>query len=88
MTDFVPIDASRARNDFFNILMRAYKGETFLVKKGGIPVAKISKPELTNKRNILEFAGALKKLNEKEIINYIYKARKDSSYLKRKLPSL
>lgn len=88
MTDFIPIDASYARNDFFNILMRAYEGETFLVKKGGIPVAKITKPDLIKKKNILVFAGVLKKLNEKKIINYIYKARKDSSYLKRKLPSL
>lgn len=88
MTGLIPIDASYARSDFFNILMRAYEGETFLIKKGGIPVAKITKPDLAKKKNILAFAGILKELNEKKIINYIYKARKDPSFLKRKLPAL
>lgn len=88
MPNLVYIDASKARSNFFNILMRVYAGEIFLVKKSGIPVAKISKPDISKKGNVLDFAGVLKELEEKKILNYIYKGRKDSKTSKRKLPTL
>lgn len=88
MVEVTNIDASKARNNFFNILMRAYKGEVFLIKKAGIPVAKISKPSLDNKRSILDFAGALKKINDKKLIKRIYNVRKDSLIFPRKLPAI
>jgi len=88
MTYTTPIDASKARNDFFNILMRAYKGESFLVKKSGIPMAKIIKADNYSEADIISFAGKLKNINEKKAIKDIYRRRKDSVIHKRKIPKI
>lgn len=88
MPNFIPIDASKARNDFFNLLARVYEGDVFLVKKSGIPVAKMVKPETSKGEDIMEFAGKFKDLKDKKLVASIYKTRKDSVGRKRKLPTI
>ena len=82
------VNASAARSNFFDILDKVYTaGESFLVKKSGIPVAVISKPVVKNK-NIMDFAGIWKNINVDKTINYIKSGRSDSGKLKRKLPNV
>lgn len=88
MPELIVIDASKARSDFFNLLLRAYKGEAFLIKKSGIPVAKIARPDLDNVSNILKFAGAFKDIDDRKMVKNIYHRRRDSLNLKRNLPKL
>lgn len=89
MNNLIPIDASRARNEFFKILERVYlEDEAFLVKKAGIPVAEIKKPKKVKRKDILEFAGIWKDLEAKKIIDYLYEGRKDKGKAKRKLPKV
>lgn len=82
------IDASKARIDFFKILDLVYlKNESFFIKKAGIPVAEISKPKSLSKgKSILAFAGIWSDIEDDQIINSIYTARKDNKTFKRKLP--
>ncbi|MGB9706827.1 MAG: hypothetical protein ACPLXP_02010 [Microgenomates group bacterium] len=57
----IPIDASRARNEFFNLLRRVYLEDVvFLVKKAGIPVAEISRTKEIKKKSLSSFAGIWK----------------------------
>lgn len=57
----IPIDASKARNGFFNLLKRVYLEDVvFLVKKAGIPVVEISKAREIKKKNLTAFAGIWK----------------------------
>lgn len=57
----IPIDASKARNEFFNLLRRVYLEDVvFLVKKAGIPVAEISRTREIKKKNLALFAGIWK----------------------------
>jgi len=89
MNNVTFIDASKARTDFFKILDWVYfNDKTILIKKAGIPVAKISKPKsLSIKKNILKFAGVWSNINSKKIINLIYEGRKDKNKSKRKIPN-
>ena len=82
------VNASAARSNFFDILDRVYAaGESFLVKKSGIPVAVISKPVVKNK-NIMEFAGVWKDVDADKMIDFVYAGRSDKGKLKRKLPNV
>ncbi|MGD9129696.1 MAG: hypothetical protein PVJ09_04380 [Candidatus Woesebacteria bacterium] len=93
MTDNISIDASKARNNFFNILNTVYKDKTvsFTIKKSGIPVAVISKYKATVSKKTLNFAGAWKGIKQGKrpdnLLKEIYEARKDTGKVKRKLPS-
>lgn len=89
MNNVTFIDASKARTNFFKILDWVYfNDKTILIKKAGIPVAKISKPKsLSIKKNILKFAGVWSNINSKKIINLIYEGRKDKNKSKRKIPN-
>ena len=88
MDNIIFVDASKARNDFFNILDSVYlNNKSFLIKKAGIPVAEISRPRISSKnKKIFEFAGIWSDINTDEIINIIYEGRKDKPKLKRNLP--
>lgn len=89
MNTAIPIDASRARNNFFKILERVYlNNESFLIKKGGLPMAEIVKPKKEKKGDLLKFAGIWKDLDTDKIFSYIYEGRKDKGNLKRKLPKI
>ncbi len=83
----ITIDASKARNDFFNLLNKVFLEDmTFVIKKAGIPVAKITKPDAHEKSDVMKFAGILRDAPADEIIAYIYEARKDRPKTKRGLP--
>jgi len=42
MKDIQAVNATKARNDFFNLLQRSYlEKQTFLIKKGNIPMVYI-----------------------------------------------
>jgi len=57
-TSPIPIDASRAREKFFDILDRVFtSNERFLIRKSGIPVAEIVKPRKKVKKNSIGFKG-------------------------------
>ena len=86
----IPIDASKAREEFFKILDKVYFEDVeFVVKKTGIPVAKISKPDsIKSKKNLMEFFGILSDIDAEKIIKYIYEGRKDKGKLKRKLSKI
>lgn len=89
MNTLIPIDASRARNDFFKLLDRVRThGDRFIIKKAGIPMAEISKPGLKDEKNIMKFAGAWKDLDTDTMIEDIYTSRKDTGKLIRTLPPL
>jgi len=92
MGKLITISASKARSDFFNILAAVYmKNKGYLIKKSGIPVAKIVKiEEPVNKKekvDLMSLAGAWKDIDTDSMIKYIYEGRKDKGKLKRKLPS-
>jgi len=87
MSNTVSIDASKARKDFFKILEDVGNGKNdFLIKKSGIPVARVV--SVNNDFDIMELAGSWKDIDSKAMINYIYEGRKDKSVLERKLPKL
>ena len=87
MDEFITVEASKARNNFFKILDKVFtEDKTFLVKKSGIAVAEISKPKKGKKNEILKYAGAWKNLDADKLITYINEGRKDAGKLKRTLP--
>lgn len=56
-TSPIPIDASRAREKFFDILDRVFtSNEKFLIRKSGIPMAEIVRPK-RRKKESARFAG-------------------------------
>lgn len=93
MARLITISASKARTDFFDILTAVYmKNKGYLIKKSGIPVAKIVKIEKPmNKKtkvDLMSFAGAWKNIDAEKVKKYIYEGRKDKGKFKRKLPNL
>jgi hypothetical protein len=89
MNNYTPIDASRARSKFFDILEKVYlKGEIFLVRKSGIPMAKIVKPISLEEGNIMDFAGIWKDLDAEKMLGLVKKGREDRGKLKRVLPKI
>lgn len=83
----VTINASEARKDFFNILREVNSGKkSFLIKKSGVPVAKVI--SVKDDFDVMDLVGAWKDIDASAMINYIYEGRKDESTLKRKLPKL
>lgn len=89
MNNLTPIDASKARENFFKILDKVYlEDKAFLIRKAGIPVAELIKASAVSRRDIMNFAGVWKDIDAKKIIEYIYTARKDRGKIKRKLPKI
>lgn len=86
----IPINASKARDEFFKILDRVYFEDVeFVVRKTGIPVAKISKSvSIKPKKKLIDFFGILSDIEAEKIKKYIYEGRKDKGKLKRKLPQI
>lgn len=84
-----PIDASRAREKFFTILERVFShNETFLIRKGGIPMAEIISPRKVVKKDLMHFAGIWKEIDAGKMIGAIYTDREDRGREKRKLPPI
>lgn len=89
MSNLIPIDASRARNNFFKILDKVFlEDEAFLINKAGIPVAKIIKAEISKRKSIMNFAGIWKEIETRKITDYIYKGRSDKRKARRKLAKI
>lgn len=85
----IPIDASKARNDFFKLLDKVYfEDVTFIVEKSGIPVAQVVKAKVKKKKDLMEFYGIWKDIDAEAMKKYIYEGRKDKGKLKRKLPKI
>lgn len=77
MNNYITIDATNARNDFFNILEKVYlDNNSYLIKKSGIPVAEIRKPRSVTNEDILHFAGIWKGKDGDTIEKYAKKLRK------------
>lgn len=87
MNNLVYIDSSRARDNFSSILNSVFNDKkTYVVKKSGIPVAKISYIEdSVQKDNFMEFAGMLSEDEGDKILKMIKTGRNDKSRLKNKL---
>lgn len=80
------IDSSKARNNFANILNSVFNNKkTYIIKKSGIPVAKISFCDKNNEDKLLDFAGMLSKKEGDKISKMIREGRRDGSRLKKKL---
>ena len=93
MGKLISISSSKARSDFFDILEAVYlKNKGYLIKKSGIPVAKIvGIEESTNKakkNDLMKFAGIWKDIDTDSMIKYIYEGRKDEGEKKRVLPKI
>lgn len=89
MNNTIIIDATAARNDFFNLLDKVYmRDKTYVIKKAGIPVAELKKPKIKTKDDILRFAGIWKDAKAKKLLNYVYAERKDYGKIGRKLPKI
>jgi len=87
MSNSITVNASEARNDFFGLLNKVYfENKSFLIKKAGVPVAKLGKFDDEKKIDIMKFAGIWKDIDTEKMKKYIYEGRKDSGKLKRKLP--
>lgn len=93
MSGLISISSSKARSDFFDILEAVYlKNKGYLIKKSGIPVAKIvgiAGSETANRKmNLMKLAGAWKNIDTDSMIKYIYEGRLDKGETKRKLPKI
>lgn len=64
------------------------KNRSYIIKKSGIPVAKLVKPSEGGKSDIMKFAGAWKGMGSEKIVGYVYEGRKDKGELKRELPKI
>ena len=76
------INASTARADFFNLLDKVYlEDKSFIIKRGGVAVAEISRPKKAPKeKSILDFAGIWKNLDyADDMIAEIYALRSDKN---------
>lgn len=79
MNNYITIDATNARNDFFKLLDKVYMGnKTFLIKKAGIPVAELQKPKVITNADIERFAGIWKGKKGELIEKYAKKFRKET----------
>lgn len=88
MSSLITINASKARNEFFELLGKVYfENKSFLIKKAGIPFAELIKPREKKRGDIMSLAGVWKNVDTDSMIKYIYKGRKDRGEIKRKLPS-
>ena len=69
----------------YSILLQNY---VLHLKKSGIPMARIIKADKETDLDIMKFAGKLKDIDEKKMINNIYRKRKDSVIRRRKIPKI
>mgnify|MGYP001606482831 CR=1 FL=1 len=88
MNNLITVNASDARNDFFSLLDKVYfENKSFLIKKAGLPVARLGKFDEGKKVDIMEFAGMWENIDSERIKGYILEGRKDKGKSKRKLPN-
>lgn len=88
MNNLTYLDSSKVRNNFSSILNSVYNNKkTFVVRKSGIPVAKIMSLEKDDivDDNFMDFAGMLTKKEGDKILKMIKKGRRDGTKLKNKL---
>ena len=82
------IDSSKVRNNFSSILNSVFGNKkTYIIKKSGIPVAKIVSLEKDDIKNddFMDFAGMLSEKEGEAILRIIKKGRSDGSKFKNKL---
>lgn len=88
MNNLVYINSSKARGNFSDILNSVFTDKkTYVIKKSGIPVAKIVSLE-TNcivNDDFMNFAGMLTTEEGDKILKMVKKGRSDGSKLKNKL---
>ena len=88
MDNLIYIDSSKARGNFSDILNSVFTDKkTYVIKKSGIPVAKIISLEENNieKDEFMNFAGMLSEKKGDKILKMIKTGRNDGSRLKSKL---
>ncbi len=88
MNNLTYLDSSKVRNNFSSILNSVFNNKkTFIVKKSGIPVAKIMSLEKDDivGDNFMDFAGMLTKKEGEKILKMVKGGRRDGSRLKKKL---
>ena len=89
MSNLITVNASDARNDFFGLLDKVYfENKSFLIKKAGLPIARLGKFDEEEKVDIMKFAGMWENIDSEKVKKYIYEGRKDKGKLKRKLSDL
>lgn len=88
MNNIVYIDSSKARGNFSDILNSVFTDKkTYVIKKSGIPVAKIVSLEKDSIETdeFMNFAGMLSEKKGNKILKMIKTGRNDGSKLKSKL---
>jgi antitoxin (DNA-binding transcriptional repressor) of toxin-antitoxin stability system len=89
MNKLITVNASDARNDFFGLLDKVYfENKSFLIRKAGVPIARLGKFDEGKNIDIMKFAGMWENIDSEKVKKYIYEGRKDKGKLKRKLPDL
>jgi len=88
MNNLMYIDSSKVRNNFSNILNSVFGDKkTYIIKKSGIPIAKIVSLEKDDIKvdDFMDFAGMLSEKEGETILKRIKKERNDGSKFKNKL---
>ena len=86
MNNLIYIDSSKARGNFSDILNSVFTDKkTYVIKKSGIPVAKIVSLEKNKSDNLMDFAGILTEKEADKLIKKIKTGRNDGSKFKNKL---
>jgi antitoxin (DNA-binding transcriptional repressor) of toxin-antitoxin stability system len=80
MSDTQTISATKARNNFFQLLDQALlENKTFIIKKGSIPVANITPPQKTTSTKTNKQKKQLKLLKDIEKFRKTLPFQKESS---------
>jgi hypothetical protein len=87
MSNPIYIDASKARNNFANIINAVYlENKSYIIKKSGIPIVKISKAvDSPKETNFFDLAGLISESEAKKMTRLYKSGRADGSRLKKKL---
>lgn len=83
------IDASKARNNFFKILSDVYAKKTsYVIVRGGVPVARIVETNKNKPYDIMSFAGIWNDIDADKVVQTIQKARTETSRSNQVLPKI
>lgn len=86
MNNLIYIDSSKARGNFSDILNSVFiDKKTYVIKKSGIPVAKIVSFENNKKENLIDFVGMLTEKEASNLLKKVKTGRNDGSKFRNKL---
>ncbi len=86
MNNLIYIDSSKARGNFSDIINSVFTDKKiYVIKKSGIPVAKISYFDDNKKNNFIDFAGMLTEKEADKLLKKVKTGRNDGSKFKNKL---